>query len=684
MADNWVPPEVAKAQQSTKWVPPEAAKMQTSTEGSGDDSGDGLGTDIARAIAPVVRGASPYVGGAALGAGAATVMGGPELAPFGAAAGAGAVGLTDLGISMYNPIARMTGMPQAPTATELVQNLLTKAGVPQSQGGLARTVEATTAGVGSALSGAGAAKQFVTPAVQRLAQEAPGSISTAQKILADLAAGPKAQAVAAGAGAAAGQATRELGGGPVTQWIASLLGGMAPGAATGAARRIPLGQSSELAAQQRVQQAREIGVEPDVAFAAPSMVSRAATRAMSGTESMQKHQAAVTRQLENEANRIADQLGKAQSPNAVGKVIQNAIGGDEGFLKRAAATEDTLWTKWFKQAESKGGGMPVNNTMAYLQKATADIPEAQEISQLLKDPYMQRVLQAFEKQTAPGQSQILDAAGRPIVTPGQNAVPYDAIKRLRSAVGERMTPGNMSPDVSQKALKGLYGALSQDIEAQAKALGPDAEKAFSRANMFTRGKHDRIETYLQEIDSKKPYQVWRYATNPDSVKDGGLQFLTLNRSMAPAERGVFHATFIKQMGRDETGAFNPRTFMANYDKLSPMVKAAILPAAQRPAMEKLMGVIRNLDKAGTLGQAKDSTPYLGAYMLMGALLHAHPKALLTVAFASSKSEKLGKMLTDPKIIDHISGVNKVPVEQATIALQALASTMKTLPTGEEE
>ena len=651
-----------------------------STTPSGDTSGGdgdpGVGTSIATAAAPTLRGVSPYLAGAGAGALAGSAIPGVGTAA-GAVAGAGAVGLADLGISMYNPVAGMLGLPKAPSAKELTDKALTAMGVPETTTGAGRMIESTAGGVVSALTGAGAARQIGE-------HLAPG---TAKEVMSSLAKGPGGQAVAGGTSAASSQAVAEAGGGPLAQLLASIFGGMAPGTVKSGAKRIVQGTSSEAQIQERAAQAKAAGVSPDVATVAPSMVSRAATKAMSGTETMQAHRDKVVTQIEAEANRIAATVGKATSENDAGRRIEAALGkSDGGFVKRAKAVEDTLWGKWWKTATgaNAGGEMGTSNTLNYLRASLADSASAPALKELLKDEQLGKILAAFEKDMAPKPatpSTILGADGKPMVStpaqPGKPTMPIELIKQLRTAIGEKMDPTNLSPGVSRNALKPLYAALSEDMEAYATTLGPKAQEEFLRANKFSRGMHNRIETYIQDTQGRKPYEVWRYATSPASVEGGGQQFLKLNQSMSKGEREVFHATFIKNMGLDRGGQFNPQKFVENYKSLSPMVKSAILPGQQGVAMKRLVSVIGSLEKGGMIGGSKDSTPYLGAYMLMGALLHAHPKALLTVAMASSKSEKLAQMLVDPKIIQHISGVNNIPADKAAVALQSLAQTLKT-------
>lgn len=635
---------------------------------------DSFAKKVLRASGPTIRGAGPYAGGAAIGAAAGSVIPGVGTA-LGGATGAGVVGLMDLGTSIYNPIASAVGLPKMKGPHEAVGEMLTKMGVPESNTTEARIYEAIAGGVAggpSAASGFDKAANVVKPGTTR---EVLNQLAKPQGV---------GGVVASATGAAAGQTATEMGGGPISSIIANMAGSAIPGGLAAAAKAPFRGSSTPLEIQARAQAAREVGVKPNAALVAPSVVNRAMAKALSGTEEAKDYSARTVKAVEKEIDKIAGAIGVAEDPNKVGKMIEKAL-GSMGFAARAKVAEGRLWDKWWNTATKTGTGqMPVDKTMAYLQKSQQGIPGYEGISELLKDKQLGKALAAFQEDMAPKGSSILGPDGKPVMSAGKSGVSYEAIKELRTIIGEKLDPTNLSPDVSRKALKGLYGALSEDIKGYAKSLGKNAEQQFNRANNFTRGKQDRIETWLQDTQNKKPYQVWRYATSPDSVKDGGQQFMALNKSMSQGEREIFHASFIKQMGKDERGEFNPAVFRDRYKQLSPNVKSALLPEAQRPAIDRVMKVIDGLDRAGTLAGQSNQTSYLGAYMLVGALLHAHPKALMTILVSSSKTEKLAKALSDPRMIDHISGVNEVPKAQVTRALNAYVQAAKVIEDKEEE
>lgn len=177
----------------------------------------GLGAEALRQVGLTARAASPYAAGAALGGALGAPFAGVGAIP-GAAAGVGAVALADLAAGAYNPIAARFGLPQAPGPTEAMNYLADKLGLPQPANALERVVQAGTAGMAG-----GGATAMAARAAAPLATTA-----GVRNTLANLAAGPGAQAVAGATGGMSAQTVAENGGGPMAQTVAGLMGGAAP------------------------------------------------------------------------------------------------------------------------------------------------------------------------------------------------------------------------------------------------------------------------------------------------------------------------------------------------------------------------------------------------------------------------------------------------------------------------
>ena len=186
-----------------------------SLESLDQTSAGGLASSIARGLAPVATGAGV---GAMLGA----PFGGVGAIP-GAAAGAGAMALTQLAGAVYKPFAEAFGWPKVATPQEMTDRVLDAAGVKRPSTGAERAAEAMAGGAAGAM---GEAK-LAGVAADKLASP------LAKGIAGRLADKPGLQVAAGASGAAEGQLTAEMGGGPLAQYAASTLGSTLPYGATG-------------------------------------------------------------------------------------------------------------------------------------------------------------------------------------------------------------------------------------------------------------------------------------------------------------------------------------------------------------------------------------------------------------------------------------------------------------------
>ena len=204
-AQNLTPAAKSPAMSSEQWAASQPGVAEPKTTPGG----------VAGAV---TRGLGPYAAGAALGAAIGAPVGGVGAIP-GAAAGVGAVGLTQLvGDPIVSAINSLFGT-QYTLPTDAMSDFLTRVGVPQPRTEAERIVQATAAGAGGAggMAAAGRAIQTAAGAASPVTREV-GRVLAAQ---------PVAQ-IAGGAGAgAAGQAVREAGGTPGGEILASLAGGVA-------------------------------------------------------------------------------------------------------------------------------------------------------------------------------------------------------------------------------------------------------------------------------------------------------------------------------------------------------------------------------------------------------------------------------------------------------------------------
>jgi hypothetical protein len=161
------------------------------------------------------------------------------------------------------------------------------------------------------------------------------------------------------------------------------------------------------------------------------------------------------------------------------------------------------------------------------------------------------------------------------------------------------------------------------MEAAAAAKGPDASKAFQRANRYYRAgleRIDRIEPLLSGPPEKAFDKINR-AAGQGGGADAGLLEAT-RKSMSPAEWNDVGAAVVRRLGEPTPNAkdvladtnFSVASFSTNWNKLSPAAKDSLfgsnVPDSPRAAIETLarisqaqknIGKLTNVSRTGEFG-----------------------------------------------------------------------------------
>lgn len=260
---------------------------------------------------------------------------------------------------------------------------------------------------------------------------------------------------------------------------------------------------------------------------------------------------------------------------------------------------------------------------------------------------------------------------------------WEDLKRFRTIIGEISGSPSLTTDGAAKnALKKLYGALSQDMEATAASHSPQALKEFQRANQYWRGRENRIETVLSSIlgndlnkgEAAAFEQINRWAQQ----KGGDFKRLALAiRSMTPDEANTVRASLLGRMGTASKGRqntdgseFSPAEFMTQWSGLDNRAKAMLFPDADhRRDIDKLVTVMGGMKSAGQYANTSMtslgvnaaasigvglSNPFLG--VLMAGLQFGAGKLLASPDFARlvSKIPANPSPQMERKIIESIS------------------------------
>ncbi len=588
--------------------------------------------------------------------------------------------------------------------SDAINNALDKLGLPRAENENERIAEDVAAGMagaggmvglGRGMAGAGNAL------VQRIGQ----LLSTA----------PGTQVAAGGTGSGAASVVREEGGGPGAQLAAGVAGAMVPAlpaAVKAAARSVMRGGE---AGRQRV--IENIKTFEDAGAGTPSVGQATESRAARATESiLAKTPGAagrMTAKAEAEAlglgTKVEDMAAKLAGRTGAAPAGRAIKGGLEHFVDDFKGTSGKLYDALDTHIPPDTQ-VSLPATRKALSELNADIPMAPELSEWFKNHKIVGIGKAVEsdvaakapkptflqvgKRPAPsghGSEPVvmLGPDSKPLVT-GQTqgkpaGLPYEALKKLRTLVGNEISDGALTSDVPRSKWKALYAALSRDMGAAAKAAGPKAEAAFVRANNFHRAGMQRIEDVLQPIVAKgDPEDIFQAAIS--GTKEGASTISGVMKSLPPESRKVVTATMLRRLGLAQPGkqnelgeVFSSETFLTNWNRISQDAKRVLfapLSDQHRADLDKIAKVAANMREgskvfANPSGTGQVVTAQVPAWTAIALALTGNPGSAALVGGAPIAANYAARVMTSPKTVRWLAQTSRMPVEQLPAQLNNL-------------
>lgn len=385
------------------------------------------------------------------------------------------------------------------------------------------------------------------------------------------AADPGLQLASTTAAGGSAQGAAESGASPEAQALFGVAAGTVPGSAatlgSASMRAIRGGEAGRQAMQQRVGDFEAAGTSPTLGQATDNRFHRASESLLARVPgSAGRMVKAAESQADDVARRVqgvSENLSPRATAETAGRRIEEGVRGPGGFVSRFKQKAGELYAK---VDEAMPGETPVSMkaTQAFLDKHAKPIAGAEATSELLagQQPLIQQVRNALGK----------DAQG--------GAMPYEAVKALRTKVGEMIADAGPLSNQPVAQLKQLYGALSQDVRSSA-ATNPKARQALDRAESFYKAGTQRVEA-VDRIVSRAggPEAVFNAAVS--GTKDGATKLRSVMQSLRPEERKALTATVVQRLGRATPGrqtaegdAFSMETFLTNWNKLAPEAKRAL-------------------------------------------------------------------------------------------------------------
>lgn len=163
---------------------------------------------------------------------------------------------------------------------------------------------------------------------------------------------------------------------------------------------------------------------------------------------------------------------------------------------------------------------------------------------------------------------------------------YQGIKDLRTTIGEQLDSPSLLPAGTSKAeLKRVYGALTDDLRAAARAGGgKEAVRRFDEANAFNNAIAAERKQLNKLIgrDTSDEALFDRIIATAGTTSRANLKLLqNIRRAVSKETFNEIGSAVIHKMGRDAEGNFSPSRFITAWGKLSPQGKGLLFRSTGR-------------------------------------------------------------------------------------------------------
>ena len=474
------------------------------------------------------------------------------------------------------------------------------------------------------------------------------------------------------AGSLAGQVTADAGGNAGEQALAGMLASSAKELTSAGVKGVVRGgEEGRQTVKNNIASFNRVGAQPSVGQATESrpiqaiesMLARIPGGAGVMADRIQKQQTAIGAG----ADRMAGNLSPGASAEKTGAKIVSGV--EESFMPSVRRVQKGLYDN-LDQEIPGGTAVPVSNLKSTLKTIVGGIPGAPSLSgsKLLRNEVATDLLKAVE----------IDA-------PTGN-LPYDAVKQIRTSIREKLDEFELAPDVPRQQLRKIYGSLTDDMRAAAKASGPKAEAAFTRANNYTVAMHNRIDKLQSVVDKAGgPEKVFQAAVS--GTGEGATTLRAVMKSLPEDGKQALSASVIRRLGRATPGqqndvgdAFSTQTFLTNWSKLSPEAKTVITGphgAKFKGDVEALAKVAGNLREGSKVFANPSGTA--GSNALIGMSVAAAAAAgsgryleLAGLGGTVAGANLAARGLTNSKFVKSLSEITKIAPETITSQIANLS------------
>ncbi len=270
-------------------------------------------------------------------------------------------------------------------------------------------------------------------------------------------------------------------------------------------------------------------------------------------------------------------------------------------------------------------------------------------------------------------------------------LPFEAMKQLRSRIGELIGDSALAPDGATRQLRRLYGAMSDDLSQAAIATGDQRViQAASRANNYYHAGMQRVDDIERVVDrSGGPEAVYKALFN--NSREGGTTLRKVMQSLDGQAQRDLAATTLRRLGKanpsaqDELGeVFSPETYLTNWSRMAPEAKRALFDRfgpsfskdmdAVAAATAKVRAANQTLpNNSGSAVVAGQTTAFGGMAL---SLFTGNAPTAAGIGAALAGTNVGARVMTNPKFVKWLAQTTRVPAAALPSQLSILASMAK--------
>ncbi len=306
-----------------------------------------------------------------------------------------------------------------------------------------------------------------------------------------------------------------------------------------------------------IAQFERLGIKPTATVSlggGAGWIEGALAQSPSSADIMVKQADEIVEQSHNALQSVVKKYGKAKTKQGAGDVIVEAAGkAVERFDVKAEKLYDTAFDLVGANTQ-----VQTKSTETLYKDLLIELSNAPESRSKALGPAIERL-----------KSIVADSR--------TGGLDFETLRAIRTDIGrdlkEPLTSGATSSQ--NAALKRVYAALTNDMQATAENVGPDAINAIKRADKYKAAFEKTARESLNKIlkyDAEE--RAYRFAMT--GAHDGGSSLQKLRKLFTTDEWDDISATVLSNLGdAPANGGFSISHFVTNYNKLAPEAKDAL-------------------------------------------------------------------------------------------------------------